>query len=765
MKPQEKANAASGFNVHDLLYILFKHKWKIIMLSMVGFGVAGAMAYRIMQEPSYESVAKLMVRYVVERATIDPEAGDRMMGGGMQAETEILISRDTAVEVAEAVGPGRFSPGQDPPPTASEIAGEIQTGLTVEVPKGETRYSSSNLLFLSYRSNDPDLATQVLRELIQVYFKKHLELHRSTETFGQVSKQADEARSKLRVTEEEINQLKNKSGVLTIEATMAEFEGRKQVIREWQMAAEAQLAEQSAKVATLKKSQAPRPKLDTDIEPRSLSEDAVTTNPEQVAADGEARRLRAIALGEYNNLGQRLAMLQQRRNERLVGRTTGDPMITSLDRQISEVQKRGLDLVDENPDFASQSKVAVNGGPLIAPVLSLDDEIAIESAFEARLQAVISQARGLESEVAKISALGFQLQELERRRQMEDEKYRYFQISLEKARLDETLDPTKIPNISVVQNASPPVRSIDKDALKLILGIAFSGLALGLALAFLIEMVIDRRVSRPVEIQSQLQVPLMLSIPYIRSKDGISKIMGAYTTIDAPAEGGQLILPTVTRRNEVSAGDKAAEHFIAPYVAAIHDRIVFNFQVNNITHKPKLVALTGLSQGAGTSTIAAGLAKALAENRDRKVLLVDLNADSGVAQTHPAASLYKALEFSRSERFRHTSKNLYFAGASTRRDSKNPHALSPSALQEIMPHLVASDFDYIVFDMPPIGPTSPTLPMAGFMDKVLLVLDGDNTTREHLSWGYTELEKAKADVSCIFNKARTHAPRWVQGKI
>jgi Mrp family chromosome partitioning ATPase len=82
-----------------------------------------------------------------------------------------------------------------------------------------------------------------------------------------------------------------------------------------------------------------------------------------------------------------------------------------------------------------------------------------------------------------------------------------------------------------------------------------------------------------------------------------------------------------------------------------------------------------------------------------------------------------------------------------------------------MPQLVASDFDYIVFDMPPIGPTSPTLTMAGFMDKVLLVLDGNHTTREHLSWAYSELEKAKADVSCVFNKARSHAPQWVQGAV
>ncbi len=49
--------------------------------------------------------------------------------------------------------------------------------------------------------------------------------------------------------------------------------------------------------------------------------------------------------------------------------------------------------------------------------------------------------------------------------------------------------------------------------------------------------------------------------------------------------------------------------------------------------------------------------------------------------------------------------------------------------------------------------------------KVLLVLDGEKSTRENLSWAYRELEKGKADVSCIFNKARSHAPRWVQGAL
>jgi len=80
-----------------------------------------------------------------------------------------------------------------------------------------------------------------------------------------------------------------------------------------------------------------------------------------------------------------------------------------------------------------------------------------------------------------------------------------------------------------------------------------------------------------------------------------------------------------------------------------------------------------------------------------------------------------------------------------------------------MPHLVASEYDYIIFDMPTLDPTSRTLTMAGMMDKVLLVLDADNTSRDALLWGYSELIKGKADVSCVFNKTRTHAPGWLVG--
>ena len=51
--------------------------------------------------------------------------------------------------------------------------------------------------------------------------------------------------------------------------------------------------------------------------------------------------------------------------------------------------------------------------------------------------------------------------------------------------------------------------------------------------------------------------------------------------------------------------------------------------------------------------------------------------------------------------------------------------------------------------------------MAALMDKVVLVLDAENTIKDMLVWTYSELTKGKADVSCVFNKARSDVPSWL----
>jgi Mrp family chromosome partitioning ATPase len=165
--------------------------------------------------------------------------------------------------------------------------------------------------------------------------------------------------------------------------------------------------------------------------------------------------------------------------------------------------------------------------------------------------------------------------------------------------------------------------------------------------------------------------------------------------------------------------------------------------------------------------VAAGLAKSFSDIKDSKVLLVDLSSfqpdQIPMAGEVPRHSLPNALRIARDSNFRDNPQNLYYANASTRREENGVTQFTPLHLHEMMPMLHASEYDYIIFDMPALAQTSPTITMAGLMDKVLLVLDAENTSREGLKWGYSELARGRADVSCIFNKSRNHGPEWSLG--
>ncbi len=76
----------------------------------------------------------------------------------------------------------------------------------------------------------------------------------------------------------------------------------------------------------------------------------------------------------------------------------------------------------------------------------------------------------------------------------------------------------------------------------------------------------------------------------------------------------------------------------------------------------------------------------------------------------------------------------------------------------------ASDLDYVVFDMPSLGDTSATLPLAGFMDTVLLVVEAGKSNRDAVKRAYAQLA-AKTKVSVVFNKTRSYGPKWLEGEL
>src|SRR5208282_5689642 len=107
-QPQPHQSPA-GMTVGDIYYVLFRHKWKIILLSLAGI-VAAAVFYHL-NPPPYQSQAELMIQYVPqagalslvgsEQKIIVPDSGG---AGIISSEIQILTSLDLAKQAVTNIG-------------------------------------------------------------------------------------------------------------------------------------------------------------------------------------------------------------------------------------------------------------------------------------------------------------------------------------------------------------------------------------------------------------------------------------------------------------------------------------------------------------------------------------------------------------------------------------------------------------------------------------------------------------------------------------
>src|SRR5260370_34966742 len=126
----------------------------------------------------------------------------------------------------------------------------------------------------------------------------------------------------------------------------------------------------------------------------------------------------------------------------------------------------------------------------------LASETARLAGIQARREALAAGLRDSQERMKKLSQISPQIADLERQKELEETNYKYFAASLDKARIDEALDPSKIPNISAVQQPSSPIKvTIARD--KLALGLAGGGFAPGIFLSLLHRPGLKRTIHPP----------------------------------------------------------------------------------------------------------------------------------------------------------------------------------------------------------------------------------------------------------------------------
>jgi len=733
VNPNPTPPSATALGPREILLILFRNKWKIIFCSLLGFAAAVVLYFKL--PPSYESTAKIFVRFIVEQpAGVPGDAGlevrpaDSRGDGLMTTEAEILGSMDLAQAVVNAVGPAEILGHEGITNALFEAVIQLRDHFKIQTS------NRGSVITLSYVNSRPAAAQRVLQEIVRIYREKHVEAHSSAGSYDSLLRETDAMSARIKENQAKLTSLKDNLGVTSLAETKSQIASQIASLEAEIIRVKAELAQSEARLAELQR--------------RSGAGGATNSAVSEIASPVDG-----LVAQEYRTLVERLERYRSRELDLLGLYTEEHPEVKQLQSDRATAERRKLALESENPGLLATPRGGEESGTGAPASAEFVSNFAAISAARAELLTFENELSEYRRRRSAITEGEDEMMELERSLKLDEESYQKSLIALRGARFNEALDPSKIPNINVLQNPSVPVKAVERKK-KFCLAAAAAGLALGLGLTGLREFLLDHSIRTPLEVETQLRLPMFLSIPLMADRQPVRLL----------TEGGDSVGTQGGKQRDRSPWQ--VSNAIRPYCDALRDRLIMYFQLKNIHHKPKLVAVTSCSEGAGTTTVAAALAASLSETGDGKVLLVDMNVSR--PEMHPffrgnlASSLPDLFQPGASLSAGQYD-NLFLATGTERNGEVTP--LVPARFYELLPRMRASDFDYIIFDMPVVKQTSATVTLSGFMDKVLLLIEPGKTNREAVKRATELMRQQHADVAGVVNRLPESTLKWLQPEL
>lgn len=696
-----------GITVDDICFTLFRHKWLILGFSCLG--LVAASFVRIARPPKFASRAEVMVKFVVDQQASSPLTGDQPKistensANVITTEIEMLRSLDVATNAAGLLTPeimARMGVGTN----RMAASGVIGSGIEVENPRGTA------ILAVMYKHRDQSIVQPVLEAIITAYKLKHNSVY-GLDADSVAVQQLEVSRTQLAALEESIKQLTATNHLVSVEETKKAYQAQIEKCQDQLHESQAELARRTAMLGPVAGSD---------------------TNATDAAVPSEK-------LVEYTGLVTDLENLKRNKESLRLQFTEAYPAVINVQSRIDRITKEKADLEKEFPTLTRLALAPNRGGTNTA-----ETDLSILRGLKAEVEWRSTFLSNLQWQAQSVMELEPKLNELYRLRNLQETNYNNWSKIINDSMLRRALGPGNMVNMSVVQHPTPPWQDMKK-FMKLVIA-AFGGCAAcGFGLAFLLDFVLNRTINRGADAERHLQLPVLLSIPDLNWNRNGKRIQAD------PHTNGE-------NGGAMTVWDPKATH-IEMYADGLRERLMTYFETHNLNlKKPKLVAVTECGEGAGVTVVANNLAASLSRTSGN-VLLVDMKGENGAArafyQGRPGRAISNFLEHQgengEGETPNHSEEN------GEENNNKLACAL-PNKFNHIVPKLRASDYDYIVFDMPSISPMSATPRLGSYMDIVLLVLESEKTGQQLAARATALMRESRANVAAVVNKYRAHVP-------
>lgn len=501
MNNQSSIKSEPGsLSLHDVVSAFFRHKLLIFVTFVTVTSGTGVVTFFMPNE--YESRMRILVKNTRTDVPITPErtngasvaaSESSVSENEINSEIELLTSKDLLTQVAAECDLARSEPSitqrlglSEVPKTQAakveEAANRLAKDLIIEPVK------KASIIELRYSSTSPALAARVLNKVQELYFAKHLHLHRPAGTYEFFKTQADQYEQQLRKAAKELSAFQQSNNVVSLA--------------------------QQKELTVLKLSDAKARLMETEALLKDVNERVEKGQQQLKAIAPRVVTQRRALPNQYSaeRLNTMLVELQNRRTQLLTKFRPDDRLVREIDQQM-RTTRAALDKAVQ--ETATEQSTDLN--PLRQLVETDLSRARVEQAGAAgRRGSLAGQVQQYEGQLSRLEAITAEYENLHRQVKQAEENYGLYDKKQEEARITDALDQNKITNVSVAEAAvQAQIPTKPNRLLNLLLGL-FLGASLSVGSVFLAEFSRET-VTTPRELEALTGQPILASLPRDRS--------------------------------------------------------------------------------------------------------------------------------------------------------------------------------------------------------------------------------------------------------
>ena len=486
---------ANEITLRDLVSPLFRHR-RLVAMCFLALVVCSIAAAALLSQ-KYESKMEILVNrerldpvVTTESTNQLPQMAPQVTEEEINSEVELLQSRDVLEKVVIACGLEkkgndswltRWLPGHGRDSERQRAVEGLGKQLKVKiVPK-------TNLINVSYRSKDPQVAFHVLNELATLYLEKHVAVHRPAGSYEFFSKEAERYHDALQESEARLAAFDTQEGLVA-----PDEERTNMGLKLADAVAALHVAEQTIAADQLRI---------RDVQGQMHSTPSrSTTQQVSNSADVLLQQLQGNLLSAQVNRGQLLMKYDP-----------SYPLVQQVEQQIKQTQ----DAI-EQAEKSKYVNVTTDRDPtyefLRQDMAKTQADLAFQRATATATERTIATLR---QKMVELDQKGLKQADLVRESKANEANYLLYLSKREQERTSDALDKKRIANVALAIPPSVPTLPVHSAPMIAIAGI-FLSFAVGMGAAYVAEYM-DPSFRTPAEVVEVLKIPLVVAIPKLRA--------------------------------------------------------------------------------------------------------------------------------------------------------------------------------------------------------------------------------------------------------